>query len=381
MEDAILFVGQLTDRYHEFAQKYQDQYLIRFAEGREAVTEILKTHSFSVCVIGSIASSKPKQFPRWINTQMPGTVLCKIVADDENDIQFDSVNENHVYLLLREDFSVAQIRRLIEAACLEYDRREMERNFVREMFTGSLNILLNIVDCQPVQFVSTTIIADTVNEIAKALSRKCGWDCYIAARLCTTGLSVMSTADVTTFFEEDVLSAEHRKAVLTMFRKSSELVAHLPRLDGVVEILKNVDIADGWISSSTKTTIADCNFLMAGFYWNLLSFKGNRKEQILITMKNLFPNFAEGLFNSIDALDCQISEQLAVALERDQLRVGMVLAQEVHDHDGNIVARRGRRLTTGLLENLEEISEKALKVVAGSCPIVVEDHFIRTKWQ
>jgi len=274
---------------------------------------------------------------------------------------------------LNKPCEIADIKKAIEAAQKQHDLIISEKVLLQETLLGSINVLTDLIEMQNIRFLDTGLMAETIQEVAKQLSLDIGWEEHVTARVCLVGMILLPHDQQLALYELDARDPAHLEIVSQVFQKSAKMIERIPRLGRVAKLLRVIPNGDGWISSSQHKNLLSATLLRAVFYWNLLSFRGLKRNAVLQEIKLIMPNLTEGLYNALDGLGDQHNEQLVIAVALEDLKAGMVVCQDITNEKKQLVVSKGRRLTDALIENLLQIRDTVpdkFKIVAGSCPVV-----------
>ncbi|MGZ8634457.1 MAG: HD domain-containing phosphohydrolase, partial [Solirubrobacteraceae bacterium] len=195
------------------------------------------------------------------------------------------------------------------------------------------------------------------------------WEVEIAALLLQLGAVTLPHATAEKLYSGAALTTEEQKMVAGVPRATERIIGHIPRMEGVVQVLK--DVGRRFDADNDRGPSLGGRMLRIVRDHDELESRGATRSAALATMTTrsgvydpqLLKDYARAL-----GLMRQMEDAIDVRIE--SLRVGMTFAEDVRHRGGTLLIARGYKVTAALLERLAHIPRgqvrEPLRVIAGS---------------
>jgi hypothetical protein len=197
--------------------------------------------------------------------------------------------------------------------------------------------------------------------LVRAAGVEGAWHAEVAAMLSQVGYVILPPSTIEKYFQGEPLSAEEEAMLARVPEVTAQIVANIPRLDPVLEILNNYQrpFKPEYLRMGELTGEAipwGARALRIAIDLDILETQSYAVERAFDTLRG-----RDGLY------DPRIVEKLAVirnAAQREQVRdlsvdalkVGMRLVEDVRTQTGLLVVARGNEITLSLLERLHNMA-------------------------
>ncbi|MFK8115260.1 MAG: response regulator [Rubripirellula sp.] len=372
MNRKILFVDDDQALLNTMERNLCLDYQVVTADGCAAAIEVIKeTGPFSVVVVDM-------QMPRMngietiaeLRPRLPDAVFLMLTGNQDQTTAVRAVNDGQVFQFLNKPCNVKDISAALQAAGKQHDLIVSEKELLVGTLTGSINLMTDIIEMDGSRRIDTRRMSSTVGELFKQLGLDLGWQERVAARICLVGVALLEPKDLRDFDALDPLSSEHLAIVERVFRTSSKMIAKIPRLGTIAELLRSIPTAESY-SSKTATSEVSAICLRVGFYWNYLTLRGLSAEETISTLRRLLPELNRQVFEAFAFLDDNRDAHALISVNADDLVEGMVPNEDYQTPQGKKIFSGGKRLTMEMIENLSRvpsIASRKIVIVANSCP-------------
>jgi hypothetical protein len=184
----------------------------------------------------------------------------------------------------------------------------------------------------------------------------CGnWEYRMAARLGLVGLALQPVHQQERFQQLSPADPESQRLFDEILATSARMVERIPRLTAVVAILRAPQVCDGAfaLDDIEHTTPALGGLLLrVATYWTTLTTMGLAPLPALDELRRVYPDLPPQIVEALLALECEPSHVRPLKVNMENLVEGMVLYDDVHNDDGAVLLRKGRRLTAAAIEKL-----------------------------
>lgn len=331
-------------------------YAITTAEGGTRAVELLasKPDPFMVAVTDMrMPEVDGVGVLKALREQSPDTVRMLLTGYAEVDSAIAAVNEGNLFRFLTKPTSTSVLRTALDAAVGQYRLVMAEREVLEGTLHGSVRALIDTLAlANPAAFGRAMRIKDLVDEVLDRLHEESRWEIEIAAMCSQLGAVTLTPTVVDKLRMGARLSEVEQAMVDRIPQVSVDLLADIPRLDGVRAIL-----------NASKTWTADsapfgAKLIHLATYIDEMETRNQPFEAILASLRSEERSYGERLLAAVTALKRTGDQaQDLVEVVRDDLQPGMVLAGDVVTIDGALLVGRGQTVTDSVLRRLHNFAQ------------------------
>jgi CheY-like chemotaxis protein len=296
----------------------------------------------------------------------PNTVYLMLTGNQDIQTAMKAVNDGQVFRFLNKPCEMAEIKRALDAALTQYRLIHAEKELLQKTFVGAVNLLSDVLDSLRPDIVQQSHRIDSVMRACEEALGFCGnWEYRIAARLGLVGLALQPLSEQERFQQLSPADPTSRLLFDEVLSTSARMIERIPRLTPIVEILRAPQLADGAVSLHDiehTTPALGALLLRIATYWTTLTTTGIAPATALNELQQAFPDIPFQIMDALLALEGEQSLAKPLNVELQNLAEGMVLYDDVHNEDGAIILRKGRRLTAASIEKLR-LSIRKLKAI------------------
>ena len=309
----------------------------------------------------------------------PDTVRVLLTGQSELDDAIAAINEGNIFRFLKKPCAPDLLRGALMAAVEQHRLVTAEKVLLEQTLRGAVTALSETLAlANPGVFGTAARVKQTAMALAAALGVVEVWPIEIAAMVSQLG-AVTLPADVhDRLVRNQALTKEEREMIDHAPEVTERLLAHIPRLDPVIEIVRysrrsfHAAGAPGDGVAGTKIPIgarilrvaADFDELDTGGASPLAAF-----DQLRARAGVYDPDVLGALARMHEGRKLvDTVQEVPVA----GLREGMVVAADVRTKGGALLVARGHAVTTGLVARLAnfagELSIKTVRVLVKCAP-------------
>lgn len=289
---------------------------------------------------------------REIQQRSPDTVRLMLTGHSEIDIVLRAVNEGAVFQFLTKPCPGEDLARAVERARRQHELIRSERQLLEQTLAGSIAALADALGvASPAAYGRSSRLRDRVRSVLQILGEGPMWEAEVAAQL--SGLGALAAAE------------SDRAGPPPGDDLPERLLAHIPRLDGVRQVLRyrsrrwdgggppKGDWAKGADIPLGSRVLAVCAALEAE------ERDGAEPARALAALES-----DPGAFDPeiLTALRATVEQGSAARSERwvtvDRLVEAMRLEEEVRTKDGLLLALGGTDLNELLIAKLQNFARQ-----------------------
>ncbi|MFO0984061.1 MAG: response regulator [Planctomycetota bacterium] len=279
----------------------------------------------------------------------PETIRVMLTGQADLDSTIASVNEGHIFRFLRKPCAADQVRKILEDACAQYRLVTAERVLLEQTLRGSIKTLTEILALtNPSAFGRAQRVKHYVTELFEYLDLSGSWETEVAAMLSRIASVTLPPATLERHDRGEPLTPEEQGMVDRMLVVTDQLLANIPRLEGVREMLTyQFKRFDGQGPPQNKVRGEQipwgARLLKIAFDYDLLEAQGHLGELALSIMRGRSGWYDDRLLKSF----CELRNRAAARsnvreVSLVQLKPGMELVDDVRTKTGMLLVTRGQ---------------------------------------
>lgn len=370
MNERVLFVDDDATLVAMLRRNFALDFDVSTAEnGPQALEAIEKSEPFACIMVDmQMPGMNGIELIERARRIAPDSIFIMLTGNQDLTTAIQAVNDGHVFRFLNKPCEIADISKAIKAAIAQYDLVLSQRELLDRTFSGAVGVLTEIIESMDTTLVSSSRVQELAARLAEAHDIHASWSMSLACRLMFTGVPLLSNAQRKVLLDADVNDTDHLTAVEQLIETSVGLIAKIPRLGPVADVLWSALGSDGVVSQSRSKSTQFANLMMLSFYAELLLERGEEKRKILAQIDRRFPELGtiatDILSMHLKPDDDRLQEVLDEAAKdlhvrrytpRD-LEEGMVVAEHVRLDNGAMLVSAGRELTTVIIQRLRALA-------------------------
>jgi len=289
----------------------------------------------------------------------PDAVRLVLTGQAEVESAIAAVNEGQLFRFLTKPCPPTTLVAAFDAATEQYRLVTAERVLLEQTLHGSIKALTDILALvSPTSFGRAARVKQLVAELAEAVGLQPRWQVEVAAMLSQLGYVVLPAETAERVYYGRPLSPEEQRGVSRLPDLTEELLGNIPRLEVVREILagssKPFRKAVTLESPQRQLAARGAELLKAALEFDALdAVDGASGTPALDTMWARPGRYdPEVLRVLVTVRAADRSTRNIREIPTTDLRVGMVLAEDVKAPNGVLLVARGHEVSARLLERV-----------------------------
>jgi hypothetical protein len=259
-----------------------------------------------------------------------------------------AVNDCQVFRVLLKPFQATALADAVVAGMEQHRLALAERVLLDETLQGSVQALAELfLLVQPAAFGRAMRLRRHVSDLARQVGVSRRWDIEIAALLSQIGSVTLSAETLDRWYHGRPLSDAEQEQIRQLPSTAQSLVANIPRLEPVKEILRLQDAppTDPGVPPGARMLAIARDF-------DLLIAQGENAEAAVTIMERR-GHYDVNYLREFRALRGENAPKAAIQEMRlSQVRESMVLASDIYSTTGLLLIARGQRVTPALVERI-----------------------------
>ena len=360
MNKRILLVDDEQSVLTGIERRFGLDYEMSFANsGADGLNLIRTSEPFAVLVSDMrMPKMNGVEFLREAKALSPDSVAIMLTGNQDQQTAIQAVNEGQVYRFLNKPCSSDQLKSSLDSALRQYELVTGEKELLHKTFCGAVGVLAEVLEIShPQVFSRAAGIQEFVTGIQKRVGIDDRWEFKLASKLSLVGFALLPEADCFSLDEPINGDARSLEKIAKASEVGSKLIEKIPRLATVAAIIRAQVQADGVLSSLHPTSHADLvqtggSLLRLAMYAECLSRQGISAAEGTREIGELLPALSHELSEVLQEIWPERVDLQTKSIALDELQTGLVLAQDVVTEGGAVLLRKGRRLSSTVIERL-----------------------------
>ncbi|HVU01436.1 MAG TPA: HD domain-containing phosphohydrolase [Polyangiaceae bacterium] len=297
----------------------------------------------------------------------PNAVRMLLTGQTDLDSAISAVNEGQIFRFLTKPCSPQTLLSAVEAAANQHRLLTAERVLLEQTLHGSIRALVDVLSLtSPASFGRSTRIKQLAGELGAKLGLEPRWPVEMAAMVSQLGCIALPAETVERLYHGQPLSPEEREMVARVPALTEQLLAHIPRLEVVREILATYEkpyrAAPPDASPEKRYSLRCAQVLKVAVDLDSLEAQGETAAFALDTLRGRMDRYDPEVVAALVAVRGGAEARRDVReVPTTGLRVGMVLAEDVKTAAGTLLFSRGHEVTPGFIERVRNFRPGTLK--------------------
>lgn len=290
-------------------------------------------------------------------------ILLTGYADVQSSIR--AVNQGHVFRFMTKPCPPADLRLAIDAALRQHDLVAHERVLLEQTLRGCMTMF-----SVALEFANPDVFgrASRLRQLAAATFRRTGrelcWETDVAAMLVVVPFATLPSETATRHARGAPLSEEERAMVDRLPAQAEQLVASIPRMDGVQRILRYATRRFDGVGPPPADDRAGADIPLGSrvlkLVWDFAALEdlGNEAVEVVRVIRGRAGWYDPDL---VEALVEEMRETGVRAREAHlaDMRPGLIIVEDVYALTGMVVVAKGHEVTPKTLQRLQNFADRA----------------------
>jgi CheY-like chemotaxis protein len=279
---------------------------------------------------------------------VPDTTRLLLTGHAELTAAISAVNEGRIFRFLTKPCPPPVLLEAVESAAEQHRLVTAERVLLESTLRGTIQTLTEVLSLtNPVAFGRATMLRQRVRDIATELKLDNLWQVEIAAMLSGLGAITLPPETLEKVVQAKALTEAEQKMVDRVPSVTDQLLAHIPRLESVREIIQASAQPTPRIlpEDPGRLFIARAAAILRLVVdADVLEAQGNNRQMAIDTLRGRGKHLPEAL-EAWARLSGEKAGEDIRELPISQLRPGMIFMDDVKMTAGTLLAARGYEVT------------------------------------
>ena len=368
MVQRILIVDDEERLLHAFRRNLRRQYIVESASsGQQAIDILERKESFAVIVSDmSMPGMNGADLLAQAKSLAPDTVRIMLTGNADQKTAMDAINRGDIFRFLTKPCSKEMFVSSVNAAIEQHQLLTTEKELLENTLQGTTKVLTDILSLvNPEAFGRTNRLTRLVNRMANCLQLADSWKYKTAAMLSQVGCVILPEGTIHRFYQGEQLSEEEEELWQQHACLGADLLAHIPRLEEVVEIIRYQSKCFDGTGIPRDGIKADAiplgaRLLKVAQDYDALDMAEMKSSEILEQMQSQETRYDPRVL--IALIHCLDSEKRKPVIDVavNEISEELVLAEDVKTLGGALVVCKGQETNTAICSRLRNFAQNRL---------------------
>lgn len=293
----------------------------------------------------------------------PDTSRILLTGEPGRDAAVLAVNEGQIFRFLTKPCPPDQLKSAIDAGVIHHRLVNAERLLMQETLIGCIQALIDVLAmANPVAFGRASRIKRMVVQFAETLGCPGFWQLEAASMLSQLGYLSLPVELVDKMYYGERLTPEEQVLADGVPGVASNLLAHIPRLEPVLQILNAIRAGDKELKTLGDGTIGlGARILLLALDYDTLVTQGHSAEIAMQNVRAKSARYGEALvekFATLMGAGSATAEVREIPLRLVQ--PGMTIMDDLRTHMGTLLVPRGFEVSQTFIERMRNFGTTIL---------------------
>jgi response regulator RpfG family c-di-GMP phosphodiesterase len=288
----------------------------------------------------------------------PHSARILLTGHTDLDAAISAVNDGQIFRFLTKPCPPPALLATVEAGAEQHRLLTAEKVLLEQTLRGSVRALTEVLALtHPEGFGRGTRLRRLVAQLSEQLGIQDAWQVEVAAMLSQLGCIVLPPETATRVFNAESLSNAEKAMVEQMPAVTDQLLANIPRLEGVRAILARQGERHPAQPGEDPESALGAQILRVAADFDVLEMRGMTPSAAVDILRGREKRYDSRVVEALVAARAiDGGGQLAREAPLSALRVGMLLAADLRLSNGTLVLTRGFEITESSLERLRNFA-------------------------
>lgn len=304
------------------------------------------------------------QFLSKVRERMPNTVRMMLTGNADQRTAIEAVNEGNIFRFLTKPCAPEDLTKALSAGIEQYRLIMAEKELLGKTLRGSIKVLNDVLSlANPTAFGHASRVRALVGQLCKRLAVPKAWECEVAAMLSQIGCVTIPPDTLDRVYQGQDLSADEEEMLRAHPGVGKSLVANIPRLEGVAEIIAHQQASFDGAGSPAGSPAGEeiplgARILRVAIDYDAAKWRTKGECE---AMQRLRARPGQYDPQVVSALEAVVGIEERYALQEVCLKdlvPGMSLVDDVKTNDGMIVVAKGQEVTASLCARVKNFARR-----------------------
>ena len=362
MNDKILLVDDEIAILEGYQRLLRREFRIDVAVGGKTALATMQTNGPYAVVVSDMRMPEMDgaQLLARIKVLSPDTVRVMLTGIADVQTAASAVNEGSIFRFLTKPCTKETLAKALAASLVQARLLTAERDLLEKTLKGSVQVLAEVLSLvNPAAFSRGMRLRRYIQHIVRGLSLNHPWRFEIAAMMSQLGCVTIAPETIEAVNNGQKLSPEEQARYDIHPRVAQDLLSAIPRMEPIAWMIAHQDQIPALEGDLADREMADMRLgaeilHIALQYDELLRRLGSKTEalhRLAFRHRKLDPRILQALLDFEPEPEDKGTQVCAI----HELSAGMLLADDIRNSSGALVAEKGHEVTVPLILKLKNL--------------------------
>jgi CheY-like chemotaxis protein len=303
------------------------------------------------------------QFLSAVRKQSPDSVRLVLSGNADLQAAIASVNEGSIFQFLTKPCPAETLRTAIDGALKQYQLIIAERELLEHTLNGSVAMMTEVLSVvSPLAFSRASRLRSHVRHMATQLELPNLWEFDLASMLSQIGCIAVPSDILEKLYTGMALTAEEQKTFASHPSIGKKLLAKIPRLEVIAEIIgyQMTPFCELRGSKIPEVVKVGAQMLMVAIRLDETVSRGASRESALTFMGDRPEIYQPELTVAIGSAEVGAVEMEVRTIRLRELRPNMIIIEDLWASNGLLLVAKGQLVSEAVIARLLNFSKFAL---------------------
>ncbi|RMH17181.1 MAG: response regulator [Gemmatimonadetes bacterium] len=297
------------------------------------------------------------EFLAQVRERAPDSVRVLLTGQADLPSSIAAVNEGQIYRFLTKPCAAPRLREVLRDAVEQYRLIVSERVLLDQTLKGSIEALFQVLAiASPPAFGRGHRIKAYAARMAQVLPPRQRTYVQLAAMFSQIGFITLPPETAEKLYNGAPLDLEEQAMVRKLPGTAQRLIRRIPRLEPVVALLDQLDASPPFEPTTVESPAPGLQVLRVARDFEMLEERGHTPTEAMRILERSDAGYDGGLLSGFAGeLGIPSGADAVTTIPTAEVRVGMVLAEDLRTSHGILLASRGMEISDHLLERIENL--------------------------
>ena len=363
----VLFVDDepnLLSAVKRAFHKIQDFKIDTAESGKEGIEKIKQDGPYAVVVSDlRMPGMDGIQFLTRVKELSPDTVRIMLTGYADIQTAIEAINSGNVFRFLTKPCSTDTLLQTVQAGIEQYKLIKAEKELLEKTLKGCVKMLMEVLSLSNMEaFGRASRVTRYALWIGRELQYQPMWKLETAAMLSQLGCFMVPEEAFLKMYRGEELRGEEKQLMDMHPSIAAQLIRHIPRLESIAEIIiyqeKHYDGSGFPIDSVSGEKIPiESRILKVALDFDLLLYRKYSPSEAYELMAKRQGVYDPKILPILKKIAHIQSEYETTMVKIEELKEGMIIAEDVFTIDGRLLIRQGYEVSAPLIEKLKNFAK------------------------
>lgn len=367
MSEMILLVDDDANVLEGYKRQLRKDFKLETAVGpEEGLKMIAENGPFAVVVSDfQMPGMDGIRFFTKVREESRESVRVLLTGNANLNAAIQAINQGQIFQFLTKPCPPEFLASALTASLQQYKLITTERELLEETLSGSIGVLCDMLSfANPEAFGRSSRITRSVESMAERLQLPDPWLTTTAAMLSQIGCVILPEIVLSKVYRGDPLTEEETQLYKQHPFMGADLVAAIPRMKPVAEIIRYQDKPYGTPTFSDDSHAGEvipmgARILKVALDFDALLAVGKSQAEAIAQLKEQKDQYDPKV---LDALIATLSEDVKFEVKSvgvAELRDGMILVENIQSSQSELLASKGQEVTQSMRLRLQSLTNSS----------------------